>query len=312
VSPEDPEAAPAGDGVIGAITKRAANTPLGSLAQAFEEGRHETQEQRMMRKEGIPIPSKSSSSSSTPAAAASPFKALTDRLRSALGERKQAAADKLESAQQQEAEEPQAQPKAQTKRDTEDEEDYKPSKREHKESRHSKDDDYYSKRERKHHSSHHDVNEEESEYYQDKKASKAQLKQEQQKQEVTKAEEPQTEAQPEQQQQQQQQEQPAVKAPVFEAPKNVGKNGDSSLASKLIPGLPVEATVPTPAGPPSLADMAKKIGATLGRAAPRNPLPSTYIDPQALADAGLPPVKNVGELMKSLMKSQIGKPLTYP
>lgn len=110
---------------------------------------------------------------------------------------------------------------------------------------------------------------------------------------------------------------------------------DPEVVKQLIPGLPLEeddeeqvaskkaatpqqpakdakapAPAAAPAGPVTLKDIAKKLGAAFGATAPvSNPMgnPMGFIDPEALADAGLPPVSNVGQLMGALMKRQMGE-----
>lgn len=90
---------------------------------------------------------------------------------------------------------------------------------------------------------------------------------------------------------------------------------DQSLASKLIPELApepeeqqkTESKAPeAPAGPVTLKDLAKKFGTAFGSTP--NPVGNVFgrIDPEALADAGLPPVNNIGGLMGALVQKQIG------
>jgi hypothetical protein len=70
VSPESSEAAAPGEGLLGAVSK----SPLGSLAHAFEEGRNQGKQERL----GLPADSSSKPS----------LKALANRVRSALGGRR--------------------------------------------------------------------------------------------------------------------------------------------------------------------------------------------------------------------------------
>lgn len=131
-----------------------------------------------------------------------------------------------------------------------------------------------------------------------------------------------------------------------QAPKWSGKGTEPNLAAQLIPGLPAEAedlepqtprreptmkelkkmsqeitkemnaarapapTPAAPAGPVTFKDLVKKVGSAFGGAGPvNNPIAAAvgYIDPEALKDAGLPPANNVGELMGSLIKAQLGR-----
>jgi hypothetical protein len=131
-----------------------------------------------------------------------------------------------------------------------------------------------------------------------------------------------------------------------QVPKWSGKGTEPNLAAQLIPGLPAEAedleqqtsrkeptmkelkkmsqeitkemnanrapapTPAAPAGPITFKDLVKKVGSAFGGAGPvNNPAAAAfgYIDPEALKDAGLPPANNVGELMGSLIKAQLGR-----
>lgn len=92
---------------------------------------------------------------------------------------------------------------------------------------------------------------------------------------------------------------------------------NDSIAKQLIPGLPTEADMKAAApkasedAPPSLLGFAKKLGSVFSATPAANPLanPFGYIDPDALADAGLPPVKNVGQLMGALVRKQMSESL---
>lgn len=81
---------------------------------------------------------------------------------------------------------------------------------------------------------------------------------------------------------------------------------DEMLAAQPQP----PAAAAAPAGPVTFKDLVKKVGAVFGGATPAyNPVASAvgFIDPEALKDAGLPPANNVGELMGSLIKAQLGE-----
>jgi hypothetical protein len=101
-------------------------------------------------------------------------------------------------------------------------------------------------------------------------------------------------------------------------PKKSAQSDESmdAIAKRLIPDLPTEAEIkaatPKEAAPPTLFGFAKKLGSAFGAspAANRAANPFGYIDPEALADAGLPPVKNVGQLMGALVRKQMSESLT--
>lgn len=238
---------------MSAVTKRAAESPLGSLAAAFEEGRTRGQEERLMRMEGRN---------------SSPLKALAERLRGAGSSRR---ADNKEVAAAADAEQDSSSSAAR-------------GEEKHEEEAQTESDSH------------------------SKTPSSAQplpmaglLK----KLMPTKEQEP------------------------------AEYEGDKELATKLIPdlapdmthkeeaalekkmveeirkeGLP-HAAAPAPAaapsGPVSLRDLAKKVGGAFGSSGPSRGFAVGYVDPDALADAGLPPVNNVGALMGALVKSQFGE-----
>lgn len=372
VSADDPSAAGAGDGLLSSVSRRTGDGPLGSLAQAFEEGRLKAQEDRLMR---AALEGRSKGAS----APTSPLKALADRLRGPRHEDKSKAELK---AKKHEEEEEEVEVEVEEEQEQEQEEE-RPRFSRHQDKTKSevkaeKESDVKKADEGRQHSTHHE----------DKSRAQAKTDKQQdndEEEEVELEEEteepneaPKKESKPAQaplnkhvdshedevskhadrpedkpiKHSESHEDKPSkhadsladkkelphkkeridsarkeqVKQAYEKLPSKASKSGkeqpykmDPNLAAKLIPAMPADpadmqlpSPSPAPTGPLSFKDLAKKVGSAFGGGAaamrpggPGNVL--GLIDPEALADAGLPPVNNVGALMGALVKKQFGE-----